>query len=173
MSNHKFKPFFYTIIVLITSHYGYIHFLDTTVYQDVATQCNVTIKPTRYYTVPLVLDAILLIKDTSPQSYTQLCDYVKVIGTTDKCGSYATACAHSENQISILKDNYKIANGAHTKTEGLASILVHETCHFHFGHLYRDIPKEEQLSRVEEEAECDRIDEEFVNIAHNNITLTK
>ncbi|MBU1102820.1 hypothetical protein KJ853_04190, partial [Patescibacteria group bacterium] len=74
-----------------------------------------------------VIEAIKIIKQNSQEYYEKLCNYVATIDSAGSCDYPATACAYGGNKISIERNNYG-------STQGLAFVLVHETCHFHQGH---------------------------------------
>jgi hypothetical protein len=79
-----------------------------------------------------VIDAILFLKNNSPDYYKKLCGYVGVIDSGSECfdappGSKRVGCSYGGNKIGLTpKDDYSI--------QDIAATLLHETCHFHQGH---------------------------------------
>lgn len=121
-----FTILFLLAILSLAIWFVYVEFFKHTLYTD-NNGCHIDIYPSFNYKQEEILKAIGIIKENYPEYYDKMCNYVGVIDSTDSCDVRSTGCAYGGNRIGINRDNYETV-------DFLASVLVHETCHFHQGH---------------------------------------
>lgn len=148
------------LAVFVAVIYGFYYWYSLPlIYVDAENGCNIIIEQSSTYKKPKVREAIEFVKLNSPEYYKKMCDYVGVVNSGTECFNSSEgrvlACAHGGNKIGFkpLSDS---------SIDNLASILVHETCHFHQGHTATPESYQNPNLISEREAECYREQDIFL-----------
>ena len=153
------KKLFILLIVVATIHVAVKR--GPEIYRDYFTSiysaenCRIEISPSFRYKDDGLLKAIEFMRENSPEYYGKMCQYVTAIEATDQCNSAATACAFGGTKIGIVRNLERF------DTPQIATLLVHETCHFHQGHTATPESYRDPNYLSGREAECDSEDEKF------------
>jgi hypothetical protein len=142
-------------------YFVYFVFFKHTIYVDAETLCRIDIHPSIHYKKSDIVEAIGVVKEYDTAYYEKLCSYVTAIDD-EYCmspvyGYTIMGCSHGGSRIGLLV-------GKKATAHDIASILVHETCHFENGHTrtqedYQDITKMQR----EDEKECYAEGDAFFN----------
>lgn len=117
--------------IFVALVYGlyYWYFLPLN-YADIENGCDIAIEQSFRYKQKDTKKSIELIESNSPEYYQKMCRYVGTISSNFECSAQVgrvVGCAYGGNKIGLRP----LPNSS---IEELASIIIHETCHFHQGH---------------------------------------
>ena len=115
------------------------------IYADIDNNCYIVLVPFFMPSNFNTKEALKIIKNTSPEDYSLICENVKFINKNPGCGGFEGGCFYGvkPNAIYLGNDQVNIATAA--------AIIIHETCHV----------MQYKEGRTMSEEECHTIDSEY------------
>ena len=121
------------LLPIIASVFVYSHFI----YIDQSNECKIVIVPTLIPSNSNTKRVIKMIKEGSPEDYSDLCAHVSIINKNPGCGGLDGGCYYYDQPRTIFVGN----DQGNIALAG--AIIVHETCHAIQGQEGRQISESE------------------------------